>query len=977
MDSSHLDLHKNVGSINQIPSSQFSGYVIAIGASAGGLDALERFFDKLVSNSGASIIVIQHLSPDHKSMMDNLLARHTDMPVMMAENGLCIQANHVYLIPPGKNMTMAGSELRLVPKNPQGLSLPIDLFFHSLAKEFGNRCVGIILSGTGSDGTRGALSINDAGGFLLAQDPETAKFDGMPRSVIATGLVDDILPPEVLALRVVAHITNTHPPKIKSIQNPSNTEDGDPMEGIFHLLYQVGGINFKDYKPTTVMRRIERRMQVRHVRDLSNYLGLLESDRAEILTLKRDILIPVSSFFRDKETFYILEKSVIDTIVAEHQNTQPIRIWVEGCSTGEEAYTLTMMFIEAFDRAKRWPQIKIFATDVEQQHIDFASSGVYSEGILAELSHERLERFFTRKNNRFVVKNDIRQHIVFARHNVLEDPPFTRMDLVSCRNMLIYFEPHAQEKALLRFQYALSHSGYLLLGSSESLGELQKDFAVINAKHKIYRLIRSISLPLDFKAHSKGRIGRLSISSNRSEHNRSSEAAIIESGSSQLMKSYVPPSLLINEERELVHVYGDVQRYIRIPEGVASLEVSKLLAGKLAPVSVALLHKVAKENTSLRSELQLFDPETGEAELVRVIVRPLTSETNPDRYFLLVFEPQTINESTLEETDSIDVNMVSTERIKSLERDLSVTQDSLQATIEELETSNEELQATNEELMASNEELQSTNEELQSVNEELYTVNTENQEKIEILNRLNAELDNLTNAALVPSIYVDSHLKLTRFTPEATQIFRIRETDIGRSIDDFKHNMDYREFIQDLNLVIENRQITEREIQTVDEHWYLVRLLPYNDQQKILCGVVISFFDITHRKDVQHLQNIIDALSEHVVILDRQGTITLANQAWRDFAERNGSQSLSHCGPGTNYLDICKIKDGADADIAQQVYYGLRKVLEGELERFTIKYPCHSPYQRRWFLMQATPIKHSSGGVLVSHINITDWVTDD
>lgn len=954
----------------------FSGYVVAIGASAGGLDALERFFDALAADSGAAIVVIQHLSPDHKSMMDNLLARHTEMPVLMAENGLAIQANHVYLIPPGKSMTMAGVQLRLIPKSPHGLSLPIDLFFNSLAKEFGNRCIGVILSGTGSDGTRGAVSINDAGGFLLAQDIETAKFDGMPRSVIATGLVDEVLPPELLAARVVAHVANTYPPTVKAPENPQSAT-GNPMEGIFHLLYQVGGINFKEYKPATVMRRIERRMQVRHIGDLASYLVLLENDRSEVLTLKRDTLIPVTNFFRDPETFGEMERLVIKSLVEEQHEAQPIRVWVAGCSTGEEAYSIAILFAEAFDRLKRWPQLKIFATDVEQQHIDFASTGVYSEGIVNELSSERLERFFTRNGNQFVVKNDIRQHIVFARHNILEDPPFTRMNLVSCRNTLIYFETPAQEKALLRFQYALAHSGYLLLGSSESLGLVYKDFAVINAKHKIYRLLRPVSLPLDFKSSANRIENRLRISHISRQHKGLSESGIIEGGLSQLLKSYAPPALLINDERELVHVYGDAQRYMRIPEGNASLEVSKLLVGKLAPVGIALLHKVAKENTPLRSELQLIEPGTGSPELVRVVVRPVVSEANSERYFLMVFEAQETNGVSPSQAQAIDVSAVASERIHSLERDLSATRDSLQATIEELETSNEELQATNEELMASNEELQSTNEELQSVNEELYTVNSENQEKIEILNRVNADLDNMAKAALIPMVFVDSSLKLTRFTTEASKIFRIREGDLGRAIDDFTHTMDYPEFVADLHRVMETAQVTEREVKTWDGHWYLVRSLPYIDRPRNITGAVVTFFEITHLKDMQHLQGILDSLPEHIAVLNPTGRITLVNQAWREFAERNGDRGLAHSGPGANYLDVCHVQDGADAEVAQQVLQGIRNVLTGGQGDFSIKYPCHSPTERRWFLMHTAPVKHMSGGVVVSHVNITEWVDGD
>jgi two-component system CheB/CheR fusion protein len=949
--------------------------VVAIGASAGGLDALERFFDELAADSGAVFVVIQHLSPDHKSMMDNLLARHTSMPVLMAENGLEMQPNHVYLIPPGKNMTVEGTQLRLIPKNPHVLSLPIDLFFTSLAKEFGNRCVGAILSGTGSDGTRGAVAINDAGGFLLAQDPETAKFDGMPRSVIATGLVDEVMPPEMLASRIVGHVKNVLDVSTKIKHSAADESEINPMEGILHLLYQIGGINFREYKPATVQRRIERRMQIRHVRDLTNYLQLLESDRGEVLTLKRDTLIPVTSFFRDPETFEQLEKFVIPLIIEEHREQVPIRVWVAGCSTGEEAYTIAILFAEAFDRLKRWPQLKIFATDVEQTHIDIASSGVYSEAIVNELSAERLERFFKHSGNQFVVRNEIRQNIVFARHNILEDPPFTRMNLVSCRNVLIYFDNNAQEKALLRFQYALVHNGHLLLGSSESLGARHRDFSVTNSKHKIYRVLRPVSLPLDLKGtHTKVSLRKTSLPPTR-ERRWNTEAGIIESGQSLLMKNYAPPALLVNEERQMVHVYGDARRFMEIPEGNASLEVSKLLVGKLAPVGVALLHKASKENVQLRSEVIVSDPGKGLTENVRMMVRPVQTEPGHERYFLLSFDSEPLSETYRSSTDTIDVAAVTNERIQNLERELTIMRDSLQATIEELETANEELQATNEELMASNEELQSTNEELQSVNEELYTVNSENQEKIEILNRLNSDLDNMTRAALIPTVFVDANLKLTRFTPEAGNIFRVREGDIGRPIGDFTHGMDYPEFIADLHRTLETAQVIEREVKALSSNnWYLVRILPYIDKPRNISGAVMTFFDITMLKDAQRLQGILDSLPEHIAVLDTTGRITLVNKAWRDFAEHNGDRGLVHTGPGSNYLAVCSMTEGPDATFAHSVQEGIRKVLNKELTQFTMKYPCHSPTERRWFLMHVAPVYHATGGVVVSHIDITHWV---
>ncbi|MBE0470007.1 MAG: PAS domain-containing protein, partial [Methyloprofundus sp.] len=711
--------------------------------------------------------------------------------------------------------------------------------------------------------------------------------------------------------------------------------------------------------------------------DLGNYLKLLESERGEIIALKRDLLIPVTGFFRDPETFEIATETAIKPIIAEHHNeAPPIRVWVAGTATGEEAYTVAMLFAEAFDRLQRWPQLKIFATDVEQQYIDFASAGVYNEAIANEVSPERLERFFTRRGNQYIVKNEIRQNVVFARHNLLEDPPFTRMDMVTCRNVLIYFATPAQEKALLRFQYALARSGYLLLGSSESLGTLHKDFSVTNAKHKIYRVLRPVSLPLSFnssgaKLEAHGRVSRL---------NRpplfNSETSLIDAGEAMLMQSYTPPALLINEQRELIHVYGDAQRYMQIPQGNMSLDISKLLVSKLAPVGVALLHKVAKEKTELRSDIQFVAPRNGQDEQVRVVVRPVPSSSEAENYFLMSFELQATAVTSLSESKEIDLSDITGERIQSLERDLSATRDSLQATIEELETSNEELQATNEELMASNEELQSTNEELQSVNEELYTVNSENQEKIDILNRLNFDLDTMTRAALIPTIFVDASLKLTRFTTEASSIFHIREGDIGRSIADFTHEMEYPEFIADIQRVIKEGRAHERELKTQDNRWFILRALPYNEQSLGNNGAVLTFFEITLLKDVQRLQAILDSLPEHIAVLDPKGVILMVNKAWRNFAEENGDRGLVHTGPGTNYLQICRQNEpntpGEQDGI--KAAQGILDVLHDQLADFSMTYPCHSPTEKRWFLMHVAPIEYLGGGVVISHVNISSWM---
>ena len=959
-------------------STRFAGYVVGIGASAGGLDALERFFHATPADSGAAFVVIQHLSPDHKSMMVNLLSRHTKMPVVTVEDAMSIEPNRVHLIPPGSLMTIAVGQLRLSPKNPRGLSLPIDLFFNSLASEYGNHAVGVILSGTGSDGTRGAVAINAAGGLLLAQDPETCKFDGMPRSAIVTGLVDEVLAPEALAPRILEHMQHVSKyPPLKSEQPDLPVERGSPMEEILHLLHQQGGINFRDYKPATVVRRIERRMQVRHVPDLENYLKLLEGDRSETLTLRREILIPVTNFFRDTESFEVLGKSIID-LVRERDDGQPLRVWVAGTSTGEEAYSIAILFAEAFEVNKRWPSLKIFATDVEQQNIEAAGAGVFSEAIVAEVSPERLERWFFKRGNHFVVKSEIRQNIVFARHNLLEDPPFTRMDLVTCRNVLIYFQSVAQERVLRRLQYALASGGTLFLGSSESLSNLQQDFSPVSSKHKIFRILRHVSLPLETGGSTLSRLAGVTRRRPAGflRPGPTADSLAIDAGQNLLLRNYSPPSLLVSPKHELIHLFGDAQRYLRFPQGSISLELTRLLPDRLAPIAVALLHKAAKDHDAIRSDQIPLELAPGDKERIRMVARPVGGPEMGEPTLLLSFESEPApmpSGLAPAEMATINVGAETAERMAVLERELAATRDSLQATIEELETANEELQATNEELMASNEELQSSNEELQSVNEELYTVNAENQEKIEILNRLNADLDSMAKAATIATLFVDEQMRLTRFTAEATQLFKIRESDIGRSLEDFSHNLEHVDFIGELRRTLKSGIQFEQELSARNGKCYLTRILPYTLPSGQTRSAVVSFIDVTALSDINRLQSILDSLPEHVAVLDPDGQITLVNAAWRRFAEENGDPGLLHSGIGSNYLQACQEEGMDDAEDAGSARQGLQKVLDGELPDFRLEYPCDSATEKRWYVMHAAPISGKGGGVVVSHVNISSW----
>lgn len=960
------------------PVSMFTGHVVCIGASAGGLDALERFFRHCPNQTGAAFVVIQHLSPDHKSMMCNLLARHTRMPVVLVQDGMDIQPDRLHLIPPGSVMHVREGRLHLTPKNPHGLTLPIDIFFNALARACGPRAVGVILSGTGTDGTRGATALNEAGGFLMAQEPESASFDGMPRSVIATGLVDAVLPPEKLPSRLLSHLNKNAAPAeghFAPIQHYATLNPQEVFSAILQLLHQIGGIDFSDYKSSTLMRRIDRRQQVRHTPALHQYLELLENDRAEVITLRRELLISVTSFFRDPETFNLLAEKVITPMVAAKSAGETIRVWIAGVATGEEAYSIGILFLEAFEKAHLWPHLKIFATDVDQQCVETAGMGQYPESAAAELHPERLERFFVRKDRVFYVKNDLRQCVVFARHNLLADPPFTKMDLVVCRNTLIYFNSSAQERALRSLQYALNDGGVLLLGSSESFAAVADGVHVISAQHKLFRRKGPPTLPPPVRrVNDVPRPLPTGKTMPAVRQRRQAHGVFSEAGLQALMARFAPPAMLVNAHHEVLHLYGAVSRYFRAKEGVASLDVCRLLPDELVPVASALLYKAERDRTSLSSNaLAVQLPGEGRVGL-RLSAHPVES-ADEECLTLLCFESdETVQDGAAETPAAINVNSETTDRLAILERELAATRENLQATIEELEAANEELQATNEEMMASNEELQSSNEELQSVNEEMSTVNAELQEKMLLLSRVNADLDSMAKAAGVATVFLDGHFNITRFSPDATQIFKLRETDLGRQLDDITHVLDYPELMEDLGRTLKLQRLLEREVLSADgKRTFLVRMLPYLVPSSTERGAVATFVDVTAIHDARRLQAIIDALPEHVAVVDPVGVICMVNAAWRRFARANGDPDMVRTGVGVNYLGVCQVRHPSDQSLIDTALKGLRQVLDGSLPRFSLEYSCHSPTEQRWFVMHAAPIIGAEYGAVISHVNITSW----
>jgi two-component system CheB/CheR fusion protein len=961
----------------------FEGRLIAIGASAGGLDALERLFGHLPADTGAAFVVVQHLSPDHKSMMDNLLARYTSMPVRVVQDGDALQANQVLLIPPGTTLRLAGTHLHLTPKAAHGLSLPIDDFFTSAAESLGDRCIAVVLSGTGSDGSRGAVAVNAAGGFVYVQTPDDARFDGMPRAAIATSVADVVAAiPELaerLLLRLRAPLGSLLPGGHELPQDLLLT----PLDSILALLLAASGIDFRDYKPATVLRRIERRMQVQNAPTLPAYLDLLQSQPSELALLRREMLIPVTRFFRDPEVFDDVANLVVPALLQQPGN-EGIRCWVACCATGEEAYSLAILFAEGMRRLGRVRPVKIFATDVEPAYLEQAARGEYPATIAAEVGPDRLHRYFLERGTVWAVTPEVRQMVIFARHNVVADPPFTRMNLVSCRNALIYLRPEPQEQVLRRLQYALLPGGHLVLGPSESLGNNYRDFFTLPGRHKLYQLTRRDRLPFAMDGASRqaplsGLRGGV-----RPPSGEQRVTDRVDAGMALLRQCYLPVAMLVSESRELLHVYGETRHYLRIQPGQPTLDVLKLLPRELAWAAGLVLQTVFELRTEQRSPPLSLLTDDG-TETVQLVGRLLETAETPVTVLLTV-EPQSASATpttavaasaapeTTSPPDSLRAGMVSQlQRIEVLERELSLTHDSLQATIEELETANEELQAANEELMASNEELQSTNEELQSVNEELYTVNAEYQEKVDILNALNDDLENVSLAAAIPTLFVDENLVLTRFTPEAAQLFKVRQGDVGRSLEDFAHQLDYPHLFNDLRQTLAKSQANEREVQSRNGDWWLARVQPYLSRGAAQSSrAVMTFVNISSLKDSQRLQAVLDSMAANVAVVDGQGTITLVNAAWRQFAQTNGDTELRHTGPGSNYMQACASAALLDPD-ARRAYDGLEAVLKGKSSGFTLQYPCHSPEERRWFLMQAAPLL-PRGGAVVSHTNITQWV---
>ncbi len=690
-------------------------FIVGVGASAGGLEALERLFQAMPTDTGMAFVVIQHLSPDFNSLMDELLARFTKMPIVRVDDTVVPQRNHIYLLPPRKEMVLLGGRLHPFNKpTDQPLSMPINTFFRSLARDVGDRGIAIVLSGTGSDGSLGLCDVHDSGGLVLAQSEETAKFDGMPRSAVATGQVDAIMAPEEMPKALVAYSKNPSAPVLSG----SALSGSSPMAGVpavIEKLREVYGIDFNYYKPATISRRIDRRVAMGHASSVQAYCATVLQSTDELDSLYKDLLIGVTRFFRDPEAYAVLENTVIPEIIEQVPRGEDIRVWAPGCATGEEPYSLAILFLEALEARGRDTNVKIFASDVHRDSLQFAAEGMYSEASLTELTEARRERFFERDGMVARVTAQLRRHILFSHHNVIRDPPFTRMDLVSCRNMLIYFQPAAQLKALASFHFALKHRSFMFLGPSEGVGDLQNEFESIERHWKIYRKIRDARLPIEMRMDLIQSPPRAALRGTTPGDLRL--ARIYDA----ILKRYVPSAVLIDSKRDVLRVFGDAERFLRLPPGRMTTDLVSMTRGDLrVAISSAIQNALRKNERVAFRGVQFV--EDGAQMLLDVFADPIVDSASGTQHVLVQFEVQnSAAELSLGSSGTSPEFTVGDEaraRIQQLECELQHAKESLQTTVEELETSNEELQASNEELLAANEELHSVNEELHSVNAE-------------------------------------------------------------------------------------------------------------------------------------------------------------------------------------------------------------------------------------------------------------------
>ena len=881
-------------------------FIAGIGASAGGLEALEQFLRQVPAETGIAFVIVQHLDPTHKGIMPELLQRTTRMKVQQVEDRMPVQPDCVYVIPPNKDMSILHGVLHLFePTESRGLRLPIDFFFRSLAEDQQELSIGIILSGMGSDGTAGLRAIKSHSGLVVVQEPGSAKFDSMPRSAIAAGLADLVAPAEQIPAKILGYLS--HVPVLTKPGTILEEREKSALEKVIILLRAKTGQDFSLYKKNTLYRRIERRMGIHQIDRIAGYVRFLQNNSQEVEILFKELLIGVTSFFRDPQEWDLLAAEALPALLADRPADGVIRAWSAGCSTGEEAYSLAILFREALERLKPVQRctLQVFATDLDPDAIDQARRGVYPANIAADLSAERLQRYFTLEETGYRVNREIRETVTFAPQNVIHDPPFTRLDIVICRNLLIYLEPDLQKKLLPLFHYSLNPGGVLFLGNSESVGNFSDLFTALQPKSRLFRRRESVLRPdtVNFPAMPSPSYPDL-----YKEFKMPKPAVNLQSLAEQLLlRDHSPPAVLVSSEGDILYISGRTGKYLEPAAGKANWNIFAMAREGLRFELSNAFQKAVRQKATLSvagCKIEI----NGNTQGVDLIIQPIEQPEALQGMVMVLFQDTALPQEgpasgKLNPKSAASARMAELEQnLRRCREELQATREGMQASQEELKSMNEELQSTNEELQSTNEELTTSKEEMQSMNEELQTVNAEQLAKMDELGRANSDMKNLLNSTDIITIFLDNELRVQRFTSGAVKIFKLIPGDVGRPLSDIVTHLRYPELADDARAVQQTLVFSEKQIPSSDGSWFEVRIMPYRTLEDRIDGLVLTFTDITAAKALETelrqtgemLRILLQTVPSLVICLDADGRILEFNHAAERLLGRLRSEVLGH-----------------------------------------------------------------------------------